>query len=382
MGSLTALPEALRRRRNVGFALYLLGQLVGGGLLLLLFLVPAVLDSGVCGAMCLGAVLAFPAAAMYLTVPRLLDRYDPEPWYALVGCLAWGGIAACGFSAAINSGVGLCGLVAAGEGAGDALSAVVSAPIVEEFFKGLGVWGVYYFLRSEFDGVVDGIIYATFTALGFAAVENVIYYANAAGQGALGVTFFMRGILFPWGHPVYTSMFGIGLGLARETEKAWVRRLAPVAGYLGAVALHAMWNGSATLADGVEEGAAIFLCMLPVWLLFVLTFLVIVVVLVRRRGRIIREFLQDEVALGHLSPQEVDLVASAFGVLKARSRWGALGAEYVRAMARLALSKWHTQRAQRSRMHTYSMEFIVPLRRRIQELRAQIQQRAQAQGRS
>ncbi len=375
MGSLTALPEALRRRRNVGFAFYLMGQLVGGGLLLLLFLLPAVLEAGVCGAMCLGAALAFPAAAVYLTVPRLLDRYDPEPWYALVGCLAWGGIAACGFSAAINSTAGLCGMAAGGEGAGDVLSAVVSAPLVEEFFKGLGVWGVFYFLRTEFDGVVDGIIYATFTALGFAAVENVIYYANAAGQGALGLTFLMRGVLFPWGHPVYTSMFGIGLGIARETEKAWVRVVAPVAGYFGAVTLHALWNGSATFADASEGGGAVFLCMLPLWFLFVLTFLIIVVVLVRRRGRIIREFLQDEVALRHLSPQEVDLVASAFGILRARSRWGALGADYVRAMARLALSKWHTQRAHRSQMHTYSMEFIVPLRRRIQELRAQIQQR-------
>ncbi len=375
MGSLTALPDALRRRRNVGLALYLIGQFVGGGLLLLLFFVPAVLDTGVCGAMCLGAVLAFPAAAMYLTVPRLLDRYDPEPWYALIGCLAWGGIAACGFSAAINSGVGFCGLLAGGEDAGDVLSAVVSAPLVEEFFKGLSVWGVFYFLRSEFDGVVDGIIYATFTALGFAAVENVIYYANATGNGALGMTFFMRGILFPWGHPVYTSMFGIGLGIARETERVWVRRTAPVVGYLGAVVLHAMWNGSATLADSANEGATIFVCMLPVWFLFVLTFLLIVVILVRRRGRIIREFLQDEVALGHLSPQEVDLVASAFGLLKARSHWGALGVEYVRAMARLALSKWHTQRAQRSQMHTYSMEFIVPLRSRVQELRSQIRQR-------
>ena len=36
--------------------------------------------------------------------------------------------------------------------------------------------GAFYFLRKEFDGVVDGIIYATFCALGFAAVENISYY--------------------------------------------------------------------------------------------------------------------------------------------------------------------------------------------------------------
>lgn len=373
--SATELPEALKRRRNTGFALYIFGQIVGGGLLLMLFLLPALFDAGVCGAMCMGGVLALPACLIYLTVPRLLDRYDPEPWYALLGCLAWGGIAACGFSAAINSTVGICGMVAGGEGAGDVLSAVVSAPLVEEFFKGVGVWGVYYFLRNEFDGVVDGIIYATFTALGFAAVENVIYYAEAAGQGQLGLTFVMRGILFPWGHPVYTSMIGIGLGLARETEKSWVRVMGPIGGYFGAVALHAMWNGSATLAD--SQGGEVFLCMLPIWFLFVLTFLIIVIVLVRRRGKIMREFLQDEVALRHLSQEEVDLVASAFGLLTARTRWGRTGADFVRATARLALSKWHTHRAHRSQMHTYSMDFIVPLRQRIKELRQQMHHEAQ-----
>ena len=370
-----ALPDPQKGRRQLGLALYLLGQLVGGGLLLLLFLAPAVFEQGACSTMCLGAALALPAGVVYLPFPRLLDRYDPEPWYLLIGCLLWGGIAACGFSGLINSLVGVVGYVAEGESTGEILSAVVSAPLVEEFWKAVGVWGVFFFVRREFDGIVDGIIYATFTALGFATIENILYYSRAAGAGQLEVTFLMRGVLFPWGHPVYTSMFGIGLGLARETEKAWVRWAAPLGGYLGAVLLHAMWNGSATLADMAgEEGGMIFLCMLPVWFLFVLTFVIIVIVLVRRRGRIIRQFLEDEVALRNLSREEVDLVASAFGLLKARMKHGRLGAEFVRAAARLALSKWHTLRAQKSQMHTYSMEFIVPLRQHLAQLRQQIHQ--------
>ena len=58
------------------------------------------------------------------------------------------------------------------------VGACISAPFVEEAMKGLAVFGVFYFLRREFDGVVDGVIYATFAALGFAAVENIIYYAT------------------------------------------------------------------------------------------------------------------------------------------------------------------------------------------------------------
>ena len=40
-----------------------------------------------------------------------------------------------------------------------------SAPITEELFKGLGVFGIFYFGRRQFDGVVDAIIYASFIAL-------------------------------------------------------------------------------------------------------------------------------------------------------------------------------------------------------------------------
>src|SRR5690606_2627425 len=169
--------------------------------------------------MLVGALLAFPAGLMYLTVPRLLDRYDPEPWYALLGCLAWGGIAACGFSLIIHSTLGGIATAIAGKNAGIVVGAVISAPLTEEFWKALGVLGVFWFLRREFDGVVDGIMYATFTALGFATVENVVYYARAAqvsGETLAG-TFIIRGILAPWGHPLYSSMLGLGIGISRET---------------------------------------------------------------------------------------------------------------------------------------------------------------------
>lgn len=377
---MSLLPDPERARRNTGLVLFLLGTFAGGLLLLSLFIGLPILNGqfGLLGLMGIGAGLAFPAGAMYLTVPRLLDRYDPEPWYALVGCLLWGGVAACGFSAAINTAASGAAASVIGVEGGEAFGAVVSAPIVEELWKALGVFGVFFFLRREFDGVVDGIIYATFIALGFATVENVIYYARAAGSSsdALATTFLLRGVIAPWGHPVYTSMTGIGFGLARETEKAWVRGTAPTFGYAGAVLLHMLWNGSATLADYVEGGNALFLFMLPVWLVFVTAFLAIVLVLVRRRGRIIRTFLEDEVATRTLTKQEVDLVCSAFGHFRARALYGRNGVELVRAAARLALSKWHSVRANNQRKQTVSMDFVVPLRQKIKMLKAEIAREA------
>jgi len=367
-----ALPDPERTRRNVGLGLLIVALVFGSGLLLFELVLPPLTteDPGAHYlAMMLGAGLAIPAAMVYLTVPRLLDRYDPEPWYALFGCLAWGGICATSFSIPINE---CASCIGAG---GDVLSTVFVAPFVEEGWKGLGVFGVFYFLRREFDGVVDGIIYATFIALAFAAVENVIYYANAANEGnaTFAMTLFLRGVLGPWGHPLYTAMTGIGFGLARETEKIWVRWSAPLLGYVAAVALHMTWNGSAVLAGFAGEGGGVlFLVMLPLWLLFVVVFLMIVVVLVRRRGKIIREHLLDEVALGNISAEELALVTSAFGTLRARMRWGPLGVDFVRAIARLSLSKWHTTRAMRTQTQTVSYDFIVPLRARIASYRRKL----------
>lgn len=372
-GGSRTLPDPYRGRHAAGCVLWLLGMMAGAVLLVLMFGLLPLFEANpeqTFLAMCIGAFIAFPAMVVYLTFPRLLDRYDPEPAWALLIALLWGAVAACGVAALINTGIDMVVSAVVGPEAGEAVSVVMSAPLCEEGMKGLLVLGIFFFLRDQFDGVVDGIIYATFCAIGFAATENVIYYANAmqggGGVGDLAVTVLLRGVLAPWGHPLYTSMTGIGLGLARESENKFVRVLAPFGGYAGAVFLHALWNGTSLIGGGEA-----FLCMLPLWLIFVASFIVLVMVLVARRGRIIREHLRDEVALKNISNEELELVCSAFGGLVAFFRRGRKGSEFVRAVARLGLSKWHTARAMRGQNRTFSMDFIVPLRARIRELRSQ-----------
>jgi RsiW-degrading membrane proteinase PrsW (M82 family) len=357
--------------RAWGCVVYLLGLSVGGLLLLGLFLLPPLMSARgdqQLEAMALGAVLALPTLAFYLWVPWVVDRYDPEPAWALFGCLVWGAIAACGFAAVINTSVDAAFAGAADAQTGKFFAACVSAPLFEELFKGLAVAGMYWFVRREFDGVVDGVMYACFAALGFAAVENVIYYSNAAQQGAVAGTFLLRGILAPWGHPLYTSMTGIGFGIARETDRPWVRFFAPLFGYATAVFLHFVWNFSASVSG------ELFVVMMPLWLLVVTGFFLLVLWLVSRKGRIIRLNLQDEVLLGHLTAFELELVCSPFASWRATSGYGgAAGRRFVDAAARLALSKWHSARAVRSRNATISMDYIVPLRRQLKELREQVE---------
>jgi len=368
-------PEATRR--TIGLILYGVLMLMGAALLLLIFVLPALFGRNPevdVTAMGVGALFALPPLAIYLWMPWIVDRYDPEPLWALMLCLFWGGIAACGFSAAINTAVGGVAEAVLGQGAGDAIGACISAPVVEEFWKGLAVFGMFYFARREFDGVVDGIIYATFAALGFAAIENVVYYGNAAKtemlrnkDGILLGTFLVRGVLAPWGHPLYTSMTGIGFGVARETEKTWLRWCAPIFGYMGAMFLHCVWNTAATISG------QLVVLMLPLWLLFVLAFFCLVVYLVVRKGRIIRQFLQDEILLGNMTKEEINIVCSPFGRMRASFTMGGKpGREFVDAAARLALSKWHTGRAQRGKKKTISADFVVPLRQDLHRLRAEM----------
>jgi RsiW-degrading membrane proteinase PrsW (M82 family) len=364
-------PDPERSRRVVGAVVYGLFMLGGAAALVFLFLLtPLASDDpgSEYAAMGVGALCALPPLAIYLWIPRLIDRFDPEPWWALALVLGWGAIAACGVAATVNTGVEMIVSALAGHDVAEIVGACVSAPIVEEGMKGLAVFGVFYFLRREFDGVVDGVIYATFAALGFAAVENIIYYGAAAkadaGGDALAATFVLRGILAPWGHPLYTSMTGIGFGISRETNKTWLKWLAPLGGYCAAMFLHCVWNTAATLSG------FLMILMLPLWFLFVASFLGILIWLVVRKGRIIRAHLQDEVLIGNLTPDELDLVCSPVGGIRATFAWGgAPGRRFVRTAARLGLSKWHAGRAAAGRKVTVSADWIVPLRHELFELR-------------
>jgi len=367
-------PDPERNRRIVGGVIY--GLFMLGGLIALVFfflVMPLASDdpAGEYTAMAVGAACAIPPLVIYLWIPRLIDRYDPEPAWALALVFAWGAIAACGVACTVNTGVEMAATAVGGPGFGEIAGACISAPFVEEGMKGMAVFGVFFFLKREFDGVVDGVIYATFAALGFAATENIIYYANAVkadpAGSALATTFIVRGILAPWGHPLYTSMTGIGFGIARETTKTWLKWMAPIGGYCAAMFLHATWNTASTISG------FLFLLMLPLWILFVLAFIGILIWLVVRKGKIIRNHLQDEVLLGTITKEELDLVCSPFGGLRATFGWGgSAGRKFVKTVARLGLSKWHTGRAMQGNMRTVSADWIVPLRQEIAERRTDV----------
>src|SRR5205814_2409606 len=152
--------------------------------------------------------------------------------------------------------------------------AVVSAPIVEESSKAFILLVLFLWKKDEFDGIVDGIIYAGMVGLGFAMTENVLYYGRAVqeGAGALTFIFILRGMAAPFSHPLFTSMTGIGLGWARQSNNGFVKIVAPVVGFMLAITLHATWNGTATYGGAAGFFAGYFLIMGPA---FIVTLMVI-----------------------------------------------------------------------------------------------------------
>jgi protease PrsW len=261
----------------------------------------------------MGLVTATLPLPIYLMLVLWIDRYESEPYWMLATAFFWGALVAVFFAFVINTASGLAvALMTEDARAGDTFGAVISAPIVEETSKALILFIFFFWKKDEFDGVIDGIVYAAMAGLGFAMTENIQYYGRAALQGGgegLTLVFFLRGTLAPFSHPLFTSMTGIGLGLARQSRNMAVKVITPILGLGAAIAMHTIWNGSIYLFGGPGFIFMYVLIMVPA---FFLMFVVIALAL-RREGRVVREFLTPDFHGGLLTQEEYDRLCTIRG---------------------------------------------------------------------
>jgi RsiW-degrading membrane proteinase PrsW (M82 family) len=348
-------------------SLWTILALISGAVLALLTIGITTLELGMVSAI-VCSIIAFIPALHYLFILLWLDRYDPEPGWLLAAAFAWGALLATFVSSIINSIAGSVG--------GNAFGAVISAPIIEEATKGLGVILIALLFRREFDSIADGIVYAGVIALGFATVENVSYYGralNEAGGAGLVGTFLGRGILSPFAHVLFTGMTGIAVGMARETHDQLKRFGLPVIGYICAVILHAFWNGIAVFTG---RGFLIVYALIevPLFLLFVGG----AIWMTRREGRILRQTLEIEVGRGLLPAEHLQIVSSIFSrlrwVLSVISNRELFGARrrYLRAVTKLGFCHWHATRAVMADTQTQSFSMIPRLQAEVFSLRNQV----------
>jgi len=274
----------------------------------------------------IGFILATLPVPLYVALALWIDRYESEPVWTLVTAFAWGALVAvfiAGFFNTLSSFV-VASLV--NDEAGDYFGAVFSAPIVEETVKAAVLFGLFYWKQDEFDGVIDGIVYASMVGLGFAMTENIQYYGSAALEGGIGgglTLFILRGMLAPFSHPLFTSMTGIGLGLATQTKNRLVKFAAPACGLLLAMFLHSLWNLSASI-NAALYFIVYFLIMVPMFV----AVLVSIYFALKREGRIVREQLRHDLEQGRLTQAELEMLSTVRGRMgasfKALTRGGYL----------------------------------------------------------
>jgi RsiW-degrading membrane proteinase PrsW (M82 family) len=326
-------------------------------------------------ALMLGFITATIPVPLYIILVLWIDRYEAEPLWMLATAFFWGALIATFFAFLLNTtSQGVVGALT-NANAGQAFAAVISAPIVEESGKAFILFLFFFWKKDEFDGVVDGIVYASMAALGFAMTENILYYGKAVaegGGGALTLLLIIRGFFAPFSHPLFTSLTGIGLGLARQSTNLAVKLLTPVVGLLMAIFMHSIWNGSAVFGGGGVFVITYILVMVPAFIIL----LVVIALALRREGQVVREFLISDLQQGVLTREEYDALGSIVGRMgssfKALSQSGVRGWRARRRLNQLASElAFHRSRVSRG-VHSATQDVLAQEAAYLQALQAVI----------
>lgn len=291
-----------------------------------------------------GSVTGASLAVVYALVPLpvalamywWLDRVEPEPFRYKAAAFVWGAVIAVAIALPMEIGMSRLGM------SEDWLIAF-GAPVAEEFAKGLFVVLTLVRLRRIIDGVLDGLIVSGLVALGFAAMENVGYYAASylgfdevpySGTEMATATFVVRGLFSPFAHPLFTSAIGIAVGLSVARSSRAQRWGLLLLGYLASVALHALWNGSIVIGGGIG-----FLLAYVVLACLLLGLGITAVVLRMRQFDVMARALGDMARRGWIHPAEVPWLVRFGRRRQARTfaaRYGPIATEAVDRYQQLA----------------------------------------------
>ena len=163
----------------------------------------------------------------------------------------------------------------------------------------------------------------------YARADNYARVTASAGDPKQAVMelVLLRGVYASFGHPLFTSMTGIGLALGLRSRSRLVRIFAPTTGFVMAVVGHMLFNGFSSVLPMTALKKLWFVA-----LGIVASVVVFMVIRTVREGRMIRHRLEDYVKAGWLPNSD----AETLSVLR-RRQWAAL----------VALSQgprrwWHT----------------------------------------
>jgi RsiW-degrading membrane proteinase PrsW (M82 family) len=271
----------------------------------------------------IGLTLALLPIPVLLAAVLYLDRLEPEPPGHLVFVFLWGaGAAALPGLIGLAAGVQLLTTptLRLDGFATESAVATVGIAVLEETLKGAVLIVLLWRLPQELDGTSDGVVYGSMVGLGFALIENIFYYTQAAhnGFGGVAATFLLRGIVSPLWQAVFSSLIGIGVAYAAMSPRG--RGLWAIGvGWVAAVTLHALWN--AALSSSLAR-LAIFYAFMVV----VLAAVLVAVVMDRRRiVALLHRYLPQYVPTGVITDHDIAMLGNLRDRRQAR-QWARLHA--------------------------------------------------------
>lgn len=283
-----------------------------------------------------GILVATLVVLGYLFFIWWLDRYEREPLLLVLLTFAWGAIigttCGCTFTSVFQSQA----TVALDPAVTQLLTVVMIAPLVEELTKGLVL--IPLVMTDHFDNETDGLIYGAATGLGFAAVENIIYFlkfmtVQEMGVGQLLFLMAVRTLFTAIMHCISSATLGMAVGYARH-RPGFTRVIAPLIGYALAVFNHALWNGLAVFG-GFNAGlqlAGVALILVGSAVMFALTQWSL-----KREHDALRQHLREEARRGTLPAEHAEIVP--YWTKRRRDDWLSPSVdkeEYLRAATLLA----------------------------------------------
>ncbi len=308
----------------------------------------------------LSALIVLIALGVYVKLIWWADRYEKEPRELLATAILLGAIPATFFSFFLETFIHLPSTFW-----GRLVDASLVTPLIEEGIKGLMLVLICWLGFMEFDGLLDGLVYAALIGFGFGMTENFFYFLRVLHTYGWATWVFivvLRQGIFGLNHAFYTAFTGVGCGLARErisSPRAWVY---PVLGYAFAVLTHALHNGTLTLAE--RSGGEIILTFLfdAAGLLLVVLILILAIL---RQQRLIQQELAEEVG-ATFSEGEYQLILASIGLRShvdiSRPKVWTQRRQLRQLAAELALKKRQLRKEGESRA----------LRLRIAQLRAEL----------
>jgi len=259
----------------------------------------------------IGFALSSTAMVVVVLAYIWLDRWEPEPPRLLVFAFLWGASVAVVLASIIQIyAESMLHPDLTDTESPSAFSLVLSAPLTEEAAKGLFLLLMMTGRRrNELNSLTDCLVYAGLVGAGFAWLEDILYIANGESVSESLLTAAVRLIMGPFAHSLFTTMTGIGVYFALQQRNGVAKAGCVVLGYLGAVFMHGLWNGSSLV------GFEAYLLVYALWMVPIFALVIALGVHSRRREQtVVASKLPGMVSAGLVTPNE----ATWLGSLKAR----------------------------------------------------------------